>query len=153
MTRDRLNELREAARVRRAQVSAGLERDRERQADEQRANLEALNAVLRPMQPWEYGQWLGRFLDLDGEPTHFYEYPTPLHRWRTALNHFEVLPLYGASAIHIVVPAGIVVTGDGGHNNLYFIGDDRPLYQGFHDTRPHERPSYVPVYSDTEVTR
>ena len=95
---------------------------------------------LRFALPFDYVAWLKGFLDGGGEPTHLYDYPFP-DTFYVAREDFRMIPLYGAMAIHIIVPSKIIVSHEPrkniGHCTLYFMKGYEILG------------SWVPVYSDT----
>lgn len=150
---DQLNEMRTLAYAKQAtRRSAGYRgRDLDRGVQEDRRAT--LLSMCRTMQLWEYAAWLTGFMKAGGKPTHFYEYPTPVGGWFTAEQDFVALPLYGALAVNIIVPASVnLLGGDTGHSDLFVTtAEGAFLHQGFHDMRPHAAPRVVPVYTDTEV--
>jgi len=76
---------------------------------------------LRKASPKNYKAWLDDFLHKGGGITHVYDYDMPDHFY-VAIGSFEMTPLYGSSAVHVIVPEGLEVTGnDIGHNELYFF--------------------------------
>lgn len=86
----------------------------------------------------DYIKWLEGYMKKGGKPTHCYGYPMGRHDWYIAQKDFELVPLYGADAVFIIVPANIKMTGDDrGHNELFFMKDFS-----------HE--GIVPIYGDTK---
>lgn len=114
---------------------------------------EDLTSYMRHAEKWEYDAWLTGFLKQGGKPTHFYEYRMPTAKWFVPLTDFVVRPLYGSMSLHIIVPKGIhLLGGSTGHNSVFITTVEGTfLFQGFHDSRPHANPGFVPVYTDTEV--
>ena len=95
---------------------------------------------LRPACLRDYKEWLRGYLEEGGAITHCYDYPIPINDWWIAHSDFEVVPLYGADSVAIVVPGGITAAspqGDG-HNRLYLMDGFRALG------------GFVPLYSDIE---
>ena len=86
----------------------------------------------------DYTKWLKGFVDAGNTPTHYYSYP--FSRWDSfyvAKKDFELVPLYGADSINIIVPDGIkILGGSPGHNNIF-------CYTGY------KHRGTVPVFSDT----
>ena len=86
----------------------------------------------------DYTKWLRGFVDAGNTPTHYYSYP--FSRWDSfyvAKKDFELVPLYGADSINIIVPEGITILGGSrGHNNIF-------CYNGY------KHRGTVPVFSDT----
>ena len=93
---------------------------------------------LRKANRVDYIQWLEGFVDAGNTPTHYYSYP--FSRWNSfyvAKKDFELVPLYGADSINIIVPEGITILGGSrGHNNIF-------CYNGY------KHRGTVPVFSDT----
>jgi hypothetical protein len=85
----------------------------------------------------DYGRWLALFLTDGGCPTHWYDYPMP-ENFRVVLSRFELSPLYGASALSLIVPSGCRLTGICGHTDLFRM--DEPGLSTF-----------VPIYSNTVI--
>jgi len=101
---------------------------------------------LREATAQDYKDWLAGYLRNGGRPTHFSDSPVSCRNdFYVATSDFHLVPLYGAAAIKIIVPAGIRVRlldasesfGGYGHNELYYV-------DGF---RPHSHS--VRVFSDT----
>ena len=83
-----------------------------------------------------YIEWLCGFMKKGGKPTHYYIYSGKrIGKWYMAETDFEFRPLYGASAFNLIVPNGIIVSGDFGHCGIYFMNDYAHI-------------GSVPVYSD-----
>ena len=86
----------------------------------------------------DYTHWLVGFVDAGNTPTHYYSYP--FSRWNSfyvAKKDFELVPLYGADSINIIVPDGITILGGSrGHTNVF-------CYNGY------KHRGSVPVFSDT----
>jgi len=128
--------------------------DRQRKlVGDQYERREELLTQLRPLRLGEYNAWLTGFMLAGGRPTHFYNYPTPLSEWFTAVSDVALAPLYGSFALEIVVPAGVRdLGGDTGHTSLFITTSDGEfLGRRFRDTGPQTQLSFVPVYTDTEV--
>ena len=63
----------------------------------------------------EYDRWAQAQVAEGHRPLGYYP-----DRFFVAKNSFEILPMYGASSITVLVPGGIEVTGDAlGHNDIY----------------------------------
>jgi len=104
---------------------------------------------LRPAEPHEWAAWVDAYLACTRRPViHRHAFPTD--GVYVATCDLEVFPLYGASALHVILPRGIRdFGGDTGHTGLYGYSAGGVTYRGFHDqTWPH----YVDVYADTELT-
>jgi len=89
----------------------------------------------------DYKRWLAGYLRSGRKPTHSYGYPMErtLDEFYVALDDFELAPLRGANAIHIIVPKGIkFLGGELGSTGLYFM-------DGFEN-----KGGWVPVYDDIE---
>lgn len=95
----------------------------------------------------DYNAWLTGYMQKGGEPTHRRDRPL-CDTFYVALADLEMMPLYGASSVSIIVPSGVTVSlengRDAGHCNLYFMEDFSSL--GFHGGK-----ATVPVYSDTRL--
>ncbi|MBA7716890.1 hypothetical protein ES703_125974 [subsurface metagenome] len=94
---------------------------------------------LRQARVEDYKNWLAGFLAMDNKPTHCYDYPLErgLDEWKVALSDFQIVPLFGANSLQIIIPKGIkFLGGELGHNNLY-------LMDGFSCLG-----GWVPIYSD-----
>ena len=87
----------------------------------------------------DYCQWLEGFINQGGEPTHAHDYPMSQHGcFYIAKRDFLMFPLYGASAIHIIVPRAYTYSGcDLGHCSLYI--EDGYQAVGY----------WIPIFSDT----
>ena len=119
-------------------------KDREWHAQIKRRHLEAaamLDSVARDVAPYttacpmaRYAEWLRRYIESGGEPTHWYDYPFQRAEMLLATGDFRLPALYGSMAVSVVVPAGISVTTLGGHNKLYLeeswlaVGRFVPVY-------------------------
>lgn len=131
--------------------------DRARRTASALENRERLLSLMRPAQKWEYEAWLTGYLKQGGNVTHFYDYAWPTKGFYVPLSDFVITPLYGATSVNVVVPKGVrFLGGQTGHCDVYITnsfdeGGDAFAYQGFHDPRPHSCPSFVPVFTDTEV--
>lgn len=113
------------------------EYEKERQIGLGRAR-KSMFPCLRGANRADYTQWLEGFVDAGNTPTHYYSYP--FSRWDSfyvAKKDFELVPLYGADSINIIVPEGITILGGSrGHNNIF-------CYNGY------KHRGSVPVFSDT----
>lgn len=92
----------------------------------------------RAATPDDYIGWLRKWVDTDGEITHYYNYDMP-SEFLVAISHIKIPIFYGAASIGVIVPTGITVGFEEiGHNNIYQLA---PLNQfgGF-----------VPCYRNTE---
>lgn len=100
-----------------------------------------LKGKTRPAKVEDYKKWLAGFMKKGSESTHFYNYPMKgsLDDWLVATADFELVPLYGANSLHIIVLNGVKFKGgDLGHTELYFMD------------RFEKQASWVPVYTDIE---
>lgn len=140
-----LNERLEA--FRREELRKQLEREREGMGFTKESDARFLLAQermfpnLKHASLEDYKRWLKGYLSLGNESTHYYDYPFShvADEFYSAIAHFEVVPLFGAQAISIIVPESIIVSGeDKGHSNLYFE-------EGFRVAGKHP---FVPIYSD-----
>ncbi len=50
------------------------------------------------------------FVDRGGKISDAYDHPFDGDRWYVATKPFEMIPLFGASRIHLIIPSGIDVT-------------------------------------------
>lgn len=82
---------------------------------------QVLPLYTRPAVADDYDQWLGGYLANEGTIDRCASRPMRTDRWFVAKASFEIRPLYGAQYINIIVPEGVTVTGDPGHNELYFM--------------------------------
>jgi hypothetical protein len=64
-----------------------------------------------------YSRFIRKFIENGGRPTHSYDYSFPENVF-VACRSFCMLPLYGARAVTILIPADLEVTGMPGHCNL-----------------------------------
>lgn len=99
--------------------------------DQQRALVAEVNAryrldlsKLRPATVEDYEQWLLAYLEQGGKISHAVAYPFPAERFYVATADFVLPPLYGASLVHVIVPADIRVgldpaTYDLGHSEIF----------------------------------
>lgn len=89
-----------------------------RRTNKGRAIIKA-NCILA--QPSDFKLWLKGFLDKGGTPDYIRDY----NRERTYLasKDFEMTPLHGSGSIDIIVPEGIIVTGNAGHGTIYRMKD------------------------------
>jgi hypothetical protein len=91
----------------------------------------------RPARPDEYEAWLRGYIESGGKITHAYQYPMP-NNFHVANLDFELPSLCGASAIELIVPCGVTISGiDIGHCNLYKM--DGFKYRGF---------GWFPIYTN-----
>ena len=126
--------------------------ERRRERAEMDRNFKAMEPALRPATPDDYRRWLGAFLERGAGSTRidYVDRPMPTSRWYVATRPMTVRPLYGASAIQIIVPPGVTVnvpyerTGATGHSTLY-RPDGSTL--GFHN----HPASSVSIFTDTQV--
>lgn len=105
----------------------------------------------------DYVDWLCGFIEEGNEPSHAYDYPiddlggfvvvqggvrrvSALDSFFVAEKDFELIPLYGARAMRIIVPKGVkFLGGELGHTYLYFM--DEYEVEG--------NISWVPTYTNT----
>jgi hypothetical protein len=139
-----LDEMRTAALASKAAERRSMNKEFEAKCERDLEYLEEMRQHLRPAKPHEYASWLQGYIAEGGQPTHFYDRPTPLSDWYVALRDFEMYPLHGALSINVIVPVGVTVTGSTGHNDLY-------LMDGFTSRGFHDQPSTVLVYTDTHL--
>jgi hypothetical protein len=81
-----------------------------------------LLAAVRLATREEYEAWLSGYVRQGGAPTHIYKYEFARAGFLIAAASFELdRPLYGGSAVHIIVPEGLnaAVLRDIGHNKVY----------------------------------
>lgn len=87
----------------------------------------------------DYELWLAGYLEAGGKITHVYDYPWGRRDWYAPVaDNVELIPLYGATSIQIIVPAGMTVSGDGGHSLIFWM-------DGF------RAPRVVPLFSDIKL--
>lgn len=131
----------EIKRSRENTFRARAEREMEKSREMKLKVQELLRGKSRSARVEDYKKWLAGFIKKGGEPTHFYDYPMKgsLDDWLVATADFELVPLYGANSLHIIVLNGVKFKGgDLGHTELYFM-------DGF-----EKRASCIPVYADIE---
>ncbi len=114
------------------------ERERSQLHQRDLAELERMKFSLLQADVYTYSEWLTGYVNRGGAPTHFYEYLFPADRWFLAVADMVMYPLYGATAIHVIIPPGIKVVGEYGHNRLFWLDG-------------YKTNSAVPVYSDTTI--
>ena len=116
--------------------------ERERMMEEDRQRRATRDAEimpkLKPAYAHNYKKWLRGYLENGGTPTHWYDYGLP-DSFYVAKRNIEMTPLFGSTAINIIVPKGIDVSGNLGHCNLYFM-------DGF-----KAKGRWIPVYGNTIV--
>ncbi|MBA7700059.1 hypothetical protein ES703_108765 [subsurface metagenome] len=134
-----LEETRVAERRKHNNFMAEIARHK-KESDERRKKVnELLKGKLRQARVKDYKNWLAGFLEKGNKPTHCYEYPLErgMEEWKVACSDFQILPLFGANSLQIIIPKGIkFLGGELGHSNLYFM-DDFSCLGG-----------WVPIYSD-----
>ena len=86
-----------------------------------------------------YAEWLKGYLENGGNISHVYDYP--MRDVYVATDDIEIVPLYGASSISIVVTGKAKVSAPNGlgHINIYVMEDFKVMGCGF-----------VPLYSDVK---
>jgi len=120
----------------------GDKRDAIERMDEKARAL--LNGRLMVAGKRDYDEWLTGYMAQGNEPTHYYEYPWSrvAGSFFVATKDFELPPLFGVSAISLIVPKSVKFLGGGlGHSRLYF--EDGYTMKGEYIV--------VPVYQDTYV--
>ena len=140
---DRLNALLEEGRIKEKKEHDAYMRQHDSILEEMRASVkkaqELLRWKVRQAKVWDYKEWLAGYLEKGKKPTHYYNYPMKrsLDEWRVALHDFEIVPLFGANALCIIVAKGVKCKGgELGHSHLYFMDDFSQVGD------------FVPVYSD-----
>ena len=137
-------------RTPRSKVRAHRDAEYQRMCDEADENFRAMEPALRPATPDDYRKWLAAFLahGPGNVQINYVDRPMPKSRWYVATRPLTIRPLYGASAINIIVPRDVKVnvpyksTGATGHSTLH-RPDGSTL--GFHN-----RPEYViDIFTDT----
>ena len=91
---------------------------------------------LRRAKPSDYKKWLYGFLENGGVISNHFNYDMS-DNFYIAKKSFDMHPLFGSLSISIIVPKGIIVTGNPGHGSLFFM-------DGFTKIG-----SYVPCYNNT----
>lgn len=141
---ERLNAFRREELRRRREKELERERYLEKSvAEKSRAERVMLSHCV-PATINDYKEWLKGYLSAGNIPTHFYDYPFErvAEDFFLGMEDFEVVPLYGANGVSIIVPSGTNVLGnDTGHNRLYFE-------EGYKTLGSHGSSAYVPIYSD-----
>lgn len=87
----------------------------------------------------DYAAWLRGFMEHNGKPTHFYEYPFRRETgFKVAQESFGFQDeLHGSQAIHVIAAdPSMFLGGPLGHCTLYFMSDFS------------HRGAWVPVYPD-----
>ena len=76
----------------------------------------------------DYKQWLAGYLKRGGRAISYYDRPFDPTDWYVAEEDFEIVPLYRANAIKIIVPANVrFLGGELGYNELYLMDGFRIL--------------------------
>jgi len=139
---NKLNELKAEEARQQAEREEQRKKDHRQKEEWERKADGCLFPFLRNASVKQYGNWLIGYELQGNEPTHYYEYPfSPGNSFKIAINDFECVPLFGAMAVHIIVPTSVEVTNSRnlGHTDLYYMKDfvtsDSP---------------WVPVYPDVE---
>ncbi len=103
-----------------------------------------LAGKLRVGSKFDYEDWLTGYMLHGNDPTQYFDIPwfkAGINMF-VATNDFQLTPLYGVSAISVLVPKGIkFIGGELGHSKLYFEEEYRMQGEFL----------YVPVYGDTYV--
>ena len=87
----------------------------------------------------DYFMFLDTYIKSGGKVSHHYDYEFRGNRVYIARNICEIFPLYGSSAIMVIMMPGCRVTeGDKGHNNFY----------SYDDILNQKYASWFPTYSD-----
>ena len=104
-----------------------------------RQKKDELLPCLRRATGEDYLGWLRGFLAQGGMPSHNYDYPIAREPFYVAQKDFSLLPLYGAAALHIIVPHAYNCWGtDPGHCAVF-------LHAGYQTAR-----GWIPIYDDLE---
>lgn len=134
-----LEETRVVERKRHADAMAKMAQIEKESNERVKKAGELFMGKLRQAKVKDYKNWLAGFLERGGKPTHCYDYPLErgMEEWKVALSDFQIVPLFGADSLDIIIPKGIkFLGGELGHTNLYFM-------DGFSHAG-----SWVPIYSD-----
>jgi hypothetical protein len=86
-----------------------------------------------------YEKWLKGYMEKNESPTHYYDYNFGRAGFVIAKSDFELIALYGAKSLNIIIPQDIKCIWSSeslGHNNLYFMKDF--IHIG----------NWIPVYED-----
>lgn len=115
---------------------------KEHAALRQQVEVELL-PLLRKATVKEYKKWLKGYIKRGGRPTHVYDYPFSNREDEFYVARADLprsFALYGASAIHIIVPEGIKVeSGDWGHCGFFYMDGS-------------VGPNIVPLFNDINFT-
>lgn len=134
-----LEETRVAEGKRHADFMARVAKDEEERNKRIEKADKLSRGKLRQAKVKDYKIWLAGFLGKGGEPTNCYDYPMErgMEDWKITYSDFQIVLLFGADSLNIIVPKGIkFLGGELGHSNLYLM-DDFSCMGG-----------WVPVYSD-----
>ncbi len=135
------NQLGKGAHEARAQHAEFLRQIQEQEVKSAEAKRHFENEIepkLRPASKGDYEDWLWSYMKKEGQPTNYYDYPFErvAKTMFKAKDDFKMTPLYGAQAIHVIVPEGVkFLGGELGHSTLYFADG-------------HVEGRWVPVYED-----
>lgn len=133
-----IREARERERLKRIEFDneiARFRREHERKTLEKGIFLKDFG----PANKGDYERWLVGHLEAGGKITHVYDYPWSRWDWFAPLKSgIEILPLYGSMSIQIIVPKGISIHGEWGHNDIFWM-------DGFRAS------SIVPIFSDINL--
>ena len=114
--------------------------------DRREAFWEPVRNCLIPATIEDYKNWLGSYLILGGELTHYYDYSFQHVEgdWFCAVRNIEITaPLYGSDSINIIIPENIkAFSSDLGHIVLYLEG--RPLNRSIRGSQ------IVPLFNNIE---
>ena len=115
-----------------------------------RYHEDVLAHCTRPATRGDYLAWLAAHVLAGGRITHSYDYPWEnvarptrslevQRKWLVATADVPLQPFYGALAFQVILPPGLVTTGERGHSNVYSFNQvSRPL-------------TFVPLYADLEI--
>jgi hypothetical protein len=117
--------------------------------------------VLVPATQADYGTWLKGYLAGGGKTGHARDAWPGHTKWFRATDDLRIVPLYGAAAVRIIVPAGVTYRGgERGHSEVYLTAGFRWLGFGWPDEynnvgprRPASRQTARPDISDTAPRR
>lgn len=132
-----VRELRRREDERRMEYDTRMTEYRQRHDAEKEWMAEYFHPYVLPANPNEYASWLRGYMEQGRVPTHTYNYRMP-GDFYIARRDLRLIPLYGASSVHVIVPEGVTVTkveGDIGHSTIYYMDGYRvdggwvPLYE------------------------
>jgi hypothetical protein len=132
-----LNKIRDDAKIKEAAQRLEIERRHKEMDAQTKTAKERLTSYCIPVDVREYSKWLKEYLAIGGEITCVYDYP--MDRIYMATADFELLPLYGASSVSLILPRGIKIIGEHGHIEVFDFNTMTP-WSG-----------RVPLYSNVKI--